>query len=452
MKRLLRGCAAAAVAMMLMQVTPAPARATTFGNEGLILFQRMEDPRERPDEDKLDAELYVISPDGGEPFQLTHNDVNDYGAAWSPDGSRIAFGRSGDIWTMSPFGDDEVRLTDNESGESGAAWSPDGTRLLFVRAVGPSGVPGGHLYEMPSAGGTPRRFRIDGRFSDPAWSPDGRRIALVRYRIYKDDGWKTSESDLYVMRRNGTGLKNLTPGQDRWGLRTGHAPDWSRDGRRIAFASGGDGCGFVYVIRPNGEGQRQVTPDECGDNSHETPSWSPRGDAIAYVSSGDTGACGSAGEVRIVGLGGRPDRVLQSECTEAGVWGTSWQPLCTIEGTDGDDTLVGTRGRDLICGGEGHDAIAGGPGMDLVFGGGNNDDLYGGPDADVLSGGDGDDKVGGGSGRDWLADLLGLDVLLGHKGDDTMDAEDGSGGDKTLGAGGRDVCKADSGDERNSCI
>lgn len=450
MRRSLSALAAVVVAMTLLQATPA--RATTFGDEGLILFQRIEDPSENPDDDKSDTELYVISPDGGEPEQLTDNDVDDYAAKWSPDGSRIAFVREGDIWVMSRSGRGDLQLTSTTVDEYDPAWSPDGERLLFIREAEPESDSGGHLYEIPAAGGTERRFDIEGRFDDPAWSPNGRRIAVVRYRFYKSNGWRTSESDLHVMRRNGTGLKNLTPGQDRLGIWTGHSPDWSPNGRRIAFSRGGDGCGYIYVMRSNGERKKRVSPDECGDNGHWDASWSPLGDAIAYVSSGDTGACGGSDEVRIIELGQRPDRVLVHECTEAGILGTSWQPMCTVQGNDEGETLVGTRGRDLICGGDGADSISGGGGKDLIFGGVGRDRLYGGPDADVVSGGDGDDVVGGGAGQDWLVDLLGLDELLGHKGGDTIDAEDGSGGDVVAGAGGRDVCRADREDRTSACL
>jgi Tol biopolymer transport system component len=35
--------------------------------------------------------FYVMNADGSEPTRLTHNQADDFGAVWSPDGTRIAF-------------------------------------------------------------------------------------------------------------------------------------------------------------------------------------------------------------------------------------------------------------------------------------------------------------------------------------------------------------------------
>jgi TolB protein len=60
-------------------------------------------------------ELFAMSADGGSRRPLTRNQVNDWGPAWSPDGSRIVF-LSGlqdvyDIYTMRADGTDVRRLT-----------------------------------------------------------------------------------------------------------------------------------------------------------------------------------------------------------------------------------------------------------------------------------------------------------------------------------------------------
>ena len=95
---------------------------------------------------------------------------------WSPDGSRIAFNRSHDIFTISADGRGLRRLTATASERS--------------------------------------------RSSDPAWSPDGKQIAFIR------------DGDLYVTRPDGRGLRRIidarqqslgTPGPARAEL---SAPSW----------------------------------------------------------------------------------------------------------------------------------------------------------------------------------------------------------------------------------
>jgi Tol biopolymer transport system component len=56
-------------------------------------------------------------------------------------------------------------------------------------------------------------------------------------------------------------------------------PDWSPDGRQIAFTSS-RGDGGIYLVRPDGTGMRQVFHGESSDVD-----WSPDGKEIAFASS-----------------------------------------------------------------------------------------------------------------------------------------------------------------------
>jgi hypothetical protein len=51
---------------------------------------------------------------------------------WSPDGSRIAIVRGGDVWTIAPDGSDPVQVTHTpKATEGGVVWSPDSTQLAY---------------------------------------------------------------------------------------------------------------------------------------------------------------------------------------------------------------------------------------------------------------------------------------------------------------------------------
>ena len=69
----------------------------------------------------------------------------------------------------------------------------------------------------------------------PSWSPRGTKLALVRV----DRGGQ----DIYVVRRDGRGLRWLT-------RRGGYGASWSPDGKGIAFLRYGD----IYVVRSTGGG------------------------------------------------------------------------------------------------------------------------------------------------------------------------------------------------------
>jgi Tol biopolymer transport system component len=61
-------------------------------------------------------------------------------------------------------------------------------------------------------------------------------------------------------------------------------PDWSPDGKRIAFNSSFEGQGAVeiYTVRPDGSGLRRLRREPKNSYSFD-PVWSPGGRRLAFV-------------------------------------------------------------------------------------------------------------------------------------------------------------------------
>src|SRR5439155_19470876 len=59
------------------------------------------------------------------------------------------------------------------------------------------------------------------------------------------------------------------------------SPSWSPRGDKIAFERDQNGNWDIYAMNSDGTGQTQLTNDPAQD---EVPSWSPRGDKIAFAS------------------------------------------------------------------------------------------------------------------------------------------------------------------------
>ncbi|HSG91947.1 MAG TPA: protein kinase, partial [Pseudomonadales bacterium] len=186
-------------------------------------------------------------------------------AAWSPDGSRIAFVRSqrpdrklspsdvygyffegGDVWQISP-GDAEPTPLVEEA--FNPAWSPDGTRL----AVDARWAGARRIWTTDAAGRNPRQITSDDSEANyhvsPSWSPDGRRIV---YRTVE-----TTQSDLAVV--------DLATGAS-WALTTDQFQDlhpvWSADGGAILFCSNRAGGINVWSIAVDAEGRRSGVPEQ----------------------------------------------------------------------------------------------------------------------------------------------------------------------------------------------
>src|SRR6266404_1806351 len=77
--------------------------------------------------------------------------------------------------------------------------------------------------------------------------------------------------------------------------------------------------------------------------------------------------------------------------------------MATLNGTEGNDTLIGTADADTINGLGGNDFLAGDSGDDSIVGGSGNDTIYGDGGNDWLEGGSGNDLLSGGGGQDSYA-------------------------------------------------
>ena len=161
--------------------------------------------------------LFVVALDSGEVTQITQGDWDDYGAVWSPDGSKIAFisGRSEDrdfrtfteAYVVPAGGGEPECWSGNLSSMGVVEWSPDSRRLVAVGSDDPAGMVlwQGWLYILESES-EPRRISGDqqrptlsggpgaGRQPDMRWTQDGRIVFL---------GERRGESHIYQVSPQG---------------------------------------------------------------------------------------------------------------------------------------------------------------------------------------------------------------------------------------------------------
>jgi TolB protein len=82
--------------------------------------------------------------------------------------------------------------------------------------------------------------------------------------------------NVFVCRPDGSGQRQLTFSK---GIDT--APNWSPNGYQIAFTSDRGGGPQIYLMDATGANQRRVTFE---GRYNDSPAWSPKGDKIAYAS------------------------------------------------------------------------------------------------------------------------------------------------------------------------
>jgi eukaryotic-like serine/threonine-protein kinase len=231
-----------------------------------------------------DGGLYLVPIDGGEPRVLTRPAPprDDTDPAFSPDGRRVAYSScsrrndyTGGLVRCDAFvlelGQDLVprgsprRVTRQDLNAVAPVWTRDGASILYE-------VDGHRLYRFEVRGDRPPEpIELAGfQARAPAVAPVGNRLAFVRFNddfdLYRFEPGRTAEPFLASSASEGD-------------------PDYSPDGRRIAFiATRGGGVPEVWLSNADATNPTQLTR---GPGSFQViPAWSPDGRQIAFSSQG----------------------------------------------------------------------------------------------------------------------------------------------------------------------
>jgi Tol biopolymer transport system component len=275
--------------------------------------------------------IFLTRPDGSDGHEIAADVPGEHRRpAWSPDGSKLAFvvqdsdHPDGSIWTVNADGSGAALLsaagTECPVGLFHPAWSPDGTKLAVVC------YPGGDreaIAVMDLATMSIRRLATytppDHLDNPPTWSPDGRTIAFDILH-WDPTGQFVDGSVIATIPVVGGEIHRLTS-PDTF---MSH-PDWSPDGTELVMNSYDLGNiqstpnpSNLYAIKPDGTGLRQLTHSSTdGHMRIGTPRWDPSGSRIVVSILNTTGPDFEfGGDVRLAfvdAAGGEPVLTSQAD-------------------------------------------------------------------------------------------------------------------------------------------
>lgn len=356
-----------------------------------------------------DRRIYLVGLDGTE-RRLDEGDAefhNSMMISVHPNSSYVAYfsnsnlgGDAYQTWFAELYPDSKKHHLDNreffsrnDMPDNLPAWSPDGTRMAFFHD---SILRTGQTSDIPSNVDDLRGSTIDYNLSlrfhrkgiafctgfcrDLVWSPDGRHLAFTgeqayRRRVSSEEEREWTEAEKALQRAT-----NRISLADSYGNRFlqldiagGHAPAWSPDGERLAFAGWGtDTLPYIYTVNADGSDLHAVhgipsRPDSVeGDAFYyrhsvdsygvlvTAMSWSPEGSTILYTLHND-GYESIAGVDRlhfidINAMDGPRYWSLEPEFgVHAGVWSPDGSRIAVYTKADGEMRLytIAPDGSDL---------------------------------------------------------------------------------------------------------
>ena len=214
--------------------------------------------------------LAVDNPKDKRPLTISGGPAQDFWPRFSPDGQTLAFIRSADvrdIFLVRTAGGEPKRLTFDDTFIYGLDWTPDGAYIVFL-SVRLGGTP--RLWKVLASGGQPEPLSMPpGVVEEPSLSRDGRRLAYTQ-REWNENIWR------YELPRT-TG-QSAPPTKLIASTGMNSDPQYSPDGKRIAFQSSRSGSLEIWVCDSDGSNPRQLTFFEGPYVGY--PRWSPDGSEI----------------------------------------------------------------------------------------------------------------------------------------------------------------------------
>ncbi len=249
------------------------ANATFSGKNGRIAFVQFPD-------------IFTMNSDGSDVRQLTNlgPDRFAFWESWSPDGKQIVFNESSsadfrfELWLMDADGRNQhALLAEADFHNEGPSFTPDGSAVIFTRCR-PDLPETCALYQINVTGGgltAITKYELGIGEWRPKYSASG---SLE----FQGTGIEGIGCALYLRGNSVSSQRRITPP-----ALSAATPDWSPDGKRIAFSTHCDNPQNeeIWVVEAESHSLHRLTRNgnDYFAGPHDlSPSWSPEGDAIVF--------------------------------------------------------------------------------------------------------------------------------------------------------------------------
>jgi Tol biopolymer transport system component len=194
------------------------------------------------------------------PVPFTSYPGEEFGTAFSPDGTKLAFvwngenGENYDIYLQAIGEASPQRLTTSPEADAHPTWSPDGKEIAFMRYVEDRR----EILVVPVEGG-PERVIYTATLGPPdsalAWSPDGQFLAFSE-RASMSEG--RPPFSIFLVSVNDRQLRQVTTPPPEHSDRL---PRFSPDGQTLAFTRGRGRVQDIYLTPLAGSEPKRLTSD-----------------------------------------------------------------------------------------------------------------------------------------------------------------------------------------------
>lgn len=233
-------------------------------------------------------QIFTTDQNGSEPVQITTGTADSFVQDVSPDGEKILLTsatETSDLWRLDIEDQKEKLVASEIDAELWADVSPDGDAVIYQSIKnlrqGANLFNGALIMQKVADDGRPIKLVENGAL--PEWSPDGKTIAFTRIAGQDLEIWRVAKT--------GDQLKRLASGKIQSPIYSlspylrspAKYLSWSPDGSKLAFSSSAEGVSNIRLISNDGSVEEILSANADKNIIVSSPVWSADGEKIAYL-------------------------------------------------------------------------------------------------------------------------------------------------------------------------